>query len=82
MPPIKPKKASKTEKVTTDPQTGRKTYSVKGKVVGTSATSSYAKGTSSVGPDKPKKKVTVTTVYKSPNLDRDNTIVTKKVKKK
>ncbi len=81
--PIKPKKSSKTEKVTTDPQTGRKTYSVKGKIVGTSATSTYAKGTSSVDP-KPKKKVakTVTTTYKSPNLDRDNTIVTRKVKRK
>jgi len=55
--PIKPKKSSKTEKVTVDPQTGRKTYTVKGKVVGSSATSTYAKGTSSIkpGPEPAKK---------------------------
>ena len=59
MTPIKPKK-SKTEKVTVDPMTGRKTYTVKGKTVGTSATSTYAKGTSSVkpGPEAAKKATT------------------------
>jgi len=57
--PIKPKKSSKTEKVTVDPMTGRKTYTVKGKTVGSSASSTYAKGTSSIKPGpEPTKKAT------------------------
>lgn len=64
--PIKPKKSSKTEKVTVDPQTGRKTYTVKGKVVGSSATSSYAKGTSSIKPGPEATKKTTTTTAKKP----------------